>query len=216
MAYVHRNQGIYFPEYFLEVLQETKSYIQAANMFYALPNSENNIAIIISESEALFVHSFHEGKQLNISEVTDNELIMREWSHETSVSILNDYTIKNEAGILFVNIDRNVDGWDSNINAYITNTIFGDTMYRNKSDDKMFRLENGNISFRNIEYELEIDTVFFHPEYDVLSYKGKEAREYVFFRVDNDAINIYELAIPGEESPMWARFGEYRLVDVFR
>ncbi|MCL2602450.1 MAG: hypothetical protein FWD91_06515, partial [Treponema sp.] len=135
LAYVHRNQGIYFPEYFLGVLQETKSYIQAANMFYALPNSENNIAIIISESEVLFVHSFHEGKQLNISEVTDNELIMREWSHETSVSILNDYTIKNEAGILFVNIDRNVDGWASNINAYITNTIFGDTMYRNKSDD---------------------------------------------------------------------------------
>ena len=43
-----------------------------------------------------------------------------------------------------------------------------------------------------------------------------EAREYVFFRADNDAINIYELAMPGEEGPMWARFGEYRLVDVFR
>jgi len=216
LAYSHRNQGIYLPEYFIETLQETLSHMRSATMFYKLPNSENNIAIIIFESDVLFVYSFHEGRLLNIREGTDNELIMREWSHETRVSILDDCTIRNEAGIIFVNVNRGVDDWRSTINAYITNIIFGDTVYRNESDNKMFRLENGNISFRNIEYELEINTVFFHPEYDVLISKDGETREYVFFTADNDAINIYELTIPGEEGPLWARLGEYRLADVFR
>ena len=209
----HGNQGIYFPKYYIEKLFDLRSHFRASAMFNRLQGHNPN-AIVVFENEIMFVYNFHEGVTVSIIEIDENELVL-DRRHHQRVFTIDNYTIKNENGLMFVNVHRELYNWRTNMTKYVASAIFGDEVFRNTRGDEIFILETGNISFAGIEYELQLNFVFFNREYDVLINKASSPLSHIFFRVYNNEINIYELAAIGEEGPMWAILGEYRLIDVF-
>jgi hypothetical protein len=212
----HNNSGIYLPEYYIDALFKTRSHIRAFYKSSRPPNSDNNIAIIIYEDGAMFIYSFHEGVERDFIGFNEKEFIMEQRfeNDKTKLFILDDYTIENEDGIVFINISKKTDNRDFEIKSCLTSVIFGDKVYRNEVDAEIYRYENGNIFIGGTEYELVLDTVFYHKEYDVLLNKTENKWNYVFFRMDNDLMNIYELKVPGDGPTMYID-GEYVLIDKF-
>jgi hypothetical protein len=128
---------------------------------------------------------------------------------------MDNFSIINGNDIIYISVSEELDNWYSNRNSYITNIMFGDKVFINETGDKIFRMDNGNISYKNIEYTIGLDTVLLSTEYDYLY-----NREYknIYFRIENDIINIYELNIPEEllGDPMQYKLGTYYLIDKYR
>ena len=216
-AHVHENQGIYLPEYYIETLSETKSHMQASNTFYKLPNNNGNIAIIVLEDRITFVYNFHESVERDIAEVNGNELIMEpRFPNDETKLLIDGNTIITEGKITFVNVNKDLDNWNSAIISYITDIIFGNGFFQSESGDNIFRTENGNITIGNTEHELESETMWYNPEYDVLVHREDGRSDYVFFRRYGDTLNIYAFEGEMADGPQWARFGKYTLVDEYR
>jgi hypothetical protein len=209
-----KNIGIYFPEFYIETLLEVKSHMVASHEFYTLANNDCNIAIIILENEIMYVYSFHEGVTRKVLEYNNEEIIVENQHYEENkIYIINEYTIKTENDILYTNVNKEIENWYSEVTAYVTDIIFGNEIYTNTEKEEIFRMENGNISFKNIEYTIGLNTVFTNSEYDLLYSSGQNN---IYFRKVNDVINIYELILSDDllDDPMGQILGEYILLVV--
>jgi hypothetical protein len=214
--YGHKNKGIYFPEYYIGALLETRSHMIASNILYELPNNNRNNAIIIFEDEIMYVYNYHEGITRSIIDYNDKEIFIENfYNEENRIYIADNSSIINENDILFIKINEKLDDWRSELNSYITKIIFGDVIYTNEKGDEIFRMRNGNISYNNIEYTIGTDTVFANSEYDILFSRGHDN---IYFRVYCDIISIFELILTDDllGDPMGQRLGEYILVDEYR
>jgi hypothetical protein len=212
----HNNKGIYFPEYYLERLLETKSHKIAAYDFYELPNNNGNFAIVIFENEIIYTYNFHEGVTRRIIDYNDDEIIIKDLSNEGErIYIIDNFSIRNGNDIQYINVCEELDDWRSREYSYITNVMFGDTIFTNEAGDEIYRMENGNISYKKIEYTMALSTVFTSTEYDDLYSRGQEN---VYFRIENDMVYIYEIKIPEEllGDPFGILYGTYHLIDELR
>jgi hypothetical protein len=195
---------------------QTKIHSVSANRYYELPNNKHLIALIIFDNEIIQINSFHDGGGSSISGYNNDELIINNpYGSERIIQIMNDYSVRNEYGIVFNCISTNVDDWRLEIRAYITKIIFGDKIYSNNNGDKIFRIENGNIIRNNIEYEIHIDTVLSSEEYD---YLRSHQWDKIYFRMNDNLLEIYQQKIPDEwiGEPMQDKFAEYELIDVYK
>jgi hypothetical protein len=213
---LHNKIGIYLAQYYIEILMQTKMHNVSANRYYDLPNSKGLIALIIFDNEIMEIFNFHDGGGGSILGYKNDELIINNpYGSEKIIQIMNDYSVKNEYGMVFNCISTNIDDWRSKIRAYITNIIFGDKIYINNNEDRIFRIENGNIIKNNIEYEIHIDTVFSNKEYDLLH---SQQWDKIYFKMYDNFLEIYQQKIPDEYigEPMQDKFAEYKLIDIYK
>jgi hypothetical protein len=210
----NKNIGIYFPQYYIENLIETKSHVAASDQLYRL---DNNNAIIIFENEVIYIYNFHEGVNAKISNISNDEIFTEgHYNEGRRLYIIDDDTVKNENRMVFKRINTNIDEWRSQLNSFITKTIFGNKTYKNAAGEEIYRNENGKIFSNNIEYDIHVDTVFSNKEYDSL--RAVQGNDKIFFKFKNDILEIYRQEIPEEYygDPMQEKYAVYFFMDEYR
>jgi hypothetical protein len=91
-----------------------------------------------------------------------------------------------------------------------------------KKGDEFYCLENGNIVYKNKEYEFGYDYVLQNRYYDELSptdveKRGNWSSEDIWIKIDNGELLIYRIEVP-EDYDMgdWKTIGEYFITDTLK
>jgi hypothetical protein len=230
--------GTYLTVGYLDELHKTRSHIHSIRKTI-LDDEIDLVEIIISEDNITFIFNLHEGVGTPIIDVKDH-ILSFETGRRTPTEFANkgDVLIKDDGHIVFDNIiykkvtNDSIPGprGKSGVKKYITDVIFGNSIYYNNNSDELFRLENGNISYKNEEYELSYGWMFQNQERDTLNLVQRttknwheEGFKYTFqedywIEINGNEISLFTLIMPEnpddlDEIEKWA---DFEIIDVLR
>jgi esterase/lipase len=208
------NVGIYLPEYYLAILSSTKSHATASDKLDKYNNNTYN-AIVIFQDNIFYIYNFHEWVDRKIAAINEKEIIPADSDNGSYyIDLAGNNTIKDENGVTFICINNEPYNFRDYIPSYLTKVIFGDKHYYNNDGEEIYRLENGKIIHKNIEYDLNLDTFFSNSEYDYLM---AENNDKIHFRVIDETVVIYRQDIPEEytENAEGDKYAKYTEIDRF-
>jgi esterase/lipase len=206
--------GIYLPEYYLTILSAEKSHAAASDKLGKY-NKKTSSAVIIFRDNIFYIYNFHEWVDKEIITINENEIIpANPYNEGQYIDLAGNNTIKDENGVSFICINSEPYYFRDYIPSYITKIIFGDRHYANNNGEEIYRLENGNIVYKNREYELNLDSVFSNAEYDSLT---AEDNDTIHFRVIDETVVLYRQDIPERyaEHAARAKYAQYTETDKF-
>jgi len=214
--------GTYLSEPYLNNLNETKSHIISINRVHTNNDIPNSIDEIIVSDKVLFIYNLHEGTTHKISSITNNSIVLESNSVTPSITIGRDCLYLNNVKYIKITDDitpgpRNKIG----VKHFITNVIFDNKIYVNEENDELFRLENDNIIYKNVEYDFSYSYVFQNKNYDKLSAINRSDVLYplgsVWIELKENEIKIYTIKIPeGFDGFDVLLFSEYILEDILK
>jgi hypothetical protein len=222
--------GTYLTVNYLDELNKTRSHIHSI-MKTILDDKISLVEIIISEDNILFIFNLHEGIKTPIIDVKDNILYFETRGIHTSFASKGDVIIKDNEYIIFDNViykkvtnDTTPGPSGKNgVKAYITNIILGNYVYYNDNGDELFRLENGNIFYKNEEFEIGYYVLFANKNYDhleVVKNRSWPPEDY-WMEIIGDEIFLFvfdfekTLDIHGTLDD-WHEFGEFAMAEILK
>jgi hypothetical protein len=212
--------GTYINIPYLDQLSDSKSHTVSINKVH----NENNMEIdeiIISEGGVLFIYNLHEGVTKNILGINDNILVFSDPYNESDGKIIfidNDSLIFND--ITYKKVTNDITpgpGEKTGVKTYITTVVFGDVIYTNDNGDEFLVLKNGNILYKNKEFEINYGYLLENKYYDKIKLIKRERHwphEDYWIKLDDDEISVYVIQVPDDYDDIdWAQTGNFILVD---
>jgi PBP1b-binding outer membrane lipoprotein LpoB len=215
--------GTYLNTVYLDLLNETKSHTVAINKVHREYKIEID-EIIISEEKMLLIFYLHEGIPCNIISINNNAIVFRESQHKNVNKItLTDDNLLVYGDVMYRKITNDTVSGPSGkigVKTYITSIIFGDKVYRNDKGDVLYCLPNGNILYKNKEYEFTYSYVFENQYYDKLCLIEEEnswPTKDCWIKMNGDEISVYNIQVPDDYDDIdWAIIGDFILVDTLK
>jgi hypothetical protein len=174
--------------------------------------------LIISSKDVLFVYNLHEGIKCEIQSFNNGIITLKKSPDESSIKINNG--IININNTIYHKITDDTTPGPGNkmgVKKYITQVIFQNKVYTDDIGNELYRLENGNIFYKNKEFEFNYSYIWENKNYDKLC-PIERNRDWppddIWIEVNNSEINIYTINVPGDYDVIdWAINGEFILIN---
>jgi hypothetical protein len=174
--------------------------------------------LIISSKGVLFIYNLHEGITGEIQTVDNNSITLKNSPYESHIEI-NNNTINFNNTIYYKITDDITPGPSHKIGVkkYITHVIFQNKVYKDIVGDELYSLENGNVFYKNKEFEFNYGYMLQNEHYDELSPIERSKYwppEDLWIEINNGKINVYSIKVPdGYDDIDWKISGEFILIN---